>query len=644
MNNFNKKILSISILLSASSIPSSKVFATLGNKHISISIGNVANLIREQKSASGSFVSGLRRSIRKPSGDVSTSKFAHSYYKESIDMFNNNKAKFNSKMSNSGRLISLEEAVSNIAAQKLHLESYTLIEQTGSFVPNLKVINESKNIPKIFEGKITNRGFIAEESINNGRYDLVKVLNQSEISFTEDSSLFSNKVKSLEKEFKENFPALFSNTITDLNSQERSLLSLSRAYSSKLGIESLTNEDLVNGSNSSKNAHTLFKAELIVGNRDFVKWLKTFSKESLPSIDRKILNPILDKIWSKNKYKNLFSSSSDISISNSSDTTIKGSKSSSNESITGLSTNKFRTKTLTSKEQCSLSSSSESIFEGIISEDKKSKLSNLEEGIGSLKSDISFNLGARPKEKLSERFNKDLSSIEETSEASSMFSLGDRSSFKVNSKRLSRLDSVGKVSIYETASDEDGAISSITSSDSFQSLKDGEPVLYDKGYMKVPGTDNYMEKMVYQYKDKEGFLTLYVEEQEQISKVVEVSPRVYSYVVPEDQKVLFNNMKKDLVVEAKNKLGQTKRVVIQSLTLEDDGIEGVYAYQLDQGLWREVVVSQNGIYYLGDVVKYENFGSKVQGKLRKLAKFYNTFGAPVVGAGGGISRTISGLI
>lgn len=64
-----------------------------------------------------------------------------------------------------------------------------------------------------------------------------------------------------------------------------------------------------------------------------------------------------------------------------------------------------------------------------------------------------------------------------------------------------------------------------------------------------------MEKMIYQYMDREGFLTLYVEEKEKKSKVVEVSLRVYSYVVPENQQSLFENIKKDLVVEAKNKLG-----------------------------------------------------------------------------------------
>lgn len=152
-----------------------------------------------------------------------------------------------------------------------------------------------------------------------------------------------------------------------------------------------------------------------------------------------------------------------------------------------------------------------------------------------------------------------------------------------------------------------------------------------------------MEKMIYQYMDREGFLTLYVEEKEQKSKVFEVSPRVYSYVVPENQQSLFENMKKDLVVEAKNKLGQSRRVVIQKLTKEEDGVEGIYAYQLEQGVWREVVLSQSGNYYLGDVVKYDGFEASVQGKLRKLAKLHNTFGAPVVGAAGGISRAVTGI-
>lgn len=594
MEKSKKKLLSVGIGVSCLFLPSTKVFATIGNKHISMNLLNVSNKLRSQQSANKTFASNFRRSIRRPSGDVSNSKYAHSYYKEAIRLFNEDKDTFNSNLVKVDRLLSLDEAVSNTSVEKLHLDGYTMVECTGGFIPNIKVINDSKNIPRIPDGKITSKGFIGESPRDNSRYNLVKVKGEGELEFMDHSQEFIGKIGLYEEKMKSNFPGLFSNdSKSSLTNQEKSLFSLSRAYSSKLGLESLTNEDLLEGDMTSKNAHTLFKSELIVGNDKFIKWINDTSKEILPSTDRKILTTILNKIWMKGNGDGISTSDSDGSISSYSDTTIKASS-----SLSSL---------------------------------------GIDDEIKSLKSTLTSSTRTR-----SNVYNNSLSSIEEGSDSS--FSIGDRSSLRIGSKKLKRLESEGRVSIYNTASDGEDNFSSSDSASSFKSLQDHEPSLHGKGYVKVPGTDNYMEKMVYEYMDKEGFLTLFVEENRQISKVVEVSPRVYGYVIPKEQQELYNNMKRDLVVEAKNKLGQTKRVVIQSLTMQEDGIDGIYAYQLDQGLWREVVLSQNGVYYLGDVVRYDSFGSKVQGKLRKMAKLYNTFGSPIVGASGGISKTITGLM
>lgn len=660
MNSFDKRLVSMSIVVSSSVfIPSSVVFATVGNRYVSSLVSSLANSIRLEKSASRSAISGLRRSIRKPTGDVTTSKFAHSYYKSALDLFNQERDIFNSKISKSSKIITLEEGVSLVAVKKVHLEGYTLVESTGGVHPNIRVINEQKEIPEILDGKITARGFIGESSRNNGVYDLVKVKDVSDLSFRDNSEQFTNKFKEVELKFKENFPNVFSDRLGELSSTEKSLLLLSKMYSNRLDIESLTNEDLISGSDSSKNAHTLFKAELIVGNSNFIRWVREVSKERLLKTDRKLLMPLLDKIWSNVRSKNTSSSESDVSTSSvasgfSERTLISSSRSRQSSGTYKSSSSSIDASYSELKAQSQILKSDgekEGDFYTILSELKElnetAPSAKHEDSLSSSSSDVDLkSLESLDKSKLEIKyktirsmstFSQDLSSIEEEPGA---FSIGDRSSLKLNSRKLSRLDSMGRITLSQ--SEEEG-ISSTDSSASFQSLKDGEPSFYDKGYIKIPGTDSYMEKMIYKYMDREGFLTLYVEEQEQKSKVVEVSPRVYSYVVPEEQQSLFENMKKDLVVEAKNKLGQSRRVVIQKLTKEEDSVEGIYAYQLDQGVWREVVLSQSGSYYLGDVVKYDGFEASVQGKLRKLAKLYNTFGAPVVGAAGGISRAVTGI-
>ena len=67
------------------------------------------------------------------------------------------------------------------------------------------------------------------------------------------------------------------------------------------------------------------------------------------------------------------------------------------------------------------------------------------------------------------------------------------------------------------------------------------------------------------------------------------------------------------------------------------------AYQLDDGIWRGVTKSKAGVLWLGDVIKYENLVSEVASKLRKVAKLYGRYGAPVVSGVSSMSKTLSGL-
>ena len=472
MNGFDKRLVSMSILACSSVfIPSSMVFATVGNRYVSSLVSSVANIIRLEKSASGSAISGLRRYIRKPSGDVSASKFAHSYYKSSLDLFNEERDIFNSKISKSGKIITLEEGVSFVAVKKVHLEGYTLVESTGGFHPNIRVINEQKEIPEILDGKITARGFIGEYSRNNGVYDLVKIKDVSDLSFSDNSEQFISRFKEVEAKFKENFPGVFSNEFGELSSTEKSLLFLllSKMYSNRLNIESLTNEDLISGSDSPKNADTLFKAELIVGNNNFIRWVRDVSRERLLKTDRKLLMPLLDKIWSNVRSKNTSSSESDVSNSSvasgfSERTLISSTRSRHSSGTYKSSSSSIDASYLELKAQSPILRSDEEKegdFYTILSElkelNKTAPSARQEDSLSSSSSEVDLkSLESLDKSKLGIKyktirsmstFSQDLSSIEEEPGA---FSIGDRSSLKLNSRKLSRLDSMGKITLSQS--------------------------------------------------------------------------------------------------------------------------------------------------------------------------------------------------
>lgn len=68
-------------------------------------------------------------------------------------------------------------------------------------------------------------------------------------------------------------------------------------------------------SDNSEQFISRFKAELIVGNNSFIRWVRDVSRERLLKTDRKLLRPLLDKIWSNVRSKNTSSSESDVSNS-----------------------------------------------------------------------------------------------------------------------------------------------------------------------------------------------------------------------------------------------------------------------------------------------------------------------------------------
>lgn len=599
MKKFNRKALSIGIVISPLSLPSITAFATLGNKHISTNLNSVSNRLRDFKPANKFITSSLKRMVSKPSGDVSKSKSSHSYLKEAIDLFNNDKDKFNSNLAKSPKLLSLDESISNIASKKLHLDGYTMVEDTGEIVPNIRVVPESERVPNIVGGKITRKGFLGNNSGDNGRYNLTSVKNKSDIKFEEHSNEFLNDIQNSQNTMIKTFPNVFSDySSDDLTNQEKSLFSLSRAYSSKLGIKSLKNDDLIGGKTSSKNAHTLFKSEMIVANDDFVGWVKQKSNEILTDTDRNELMRTLDSIWIKNNKESA-----------------------------------------RSKLKLFIPSPSDKIAKFSIS---SPEISSSEENGDSIKSPSTSSTNSYRFIYTSEN---NLDTISEV-DGSKITSVVNKSLYSSNLKKVSTNNSLDD-NIAGSLSPEDEGVFSLTSILGIKSPVNDQLELHGKGYMKVPGTDSYLEKLVYKHDDENGFSNLYVKENGKLSKVVETTPGFYSYVISDDQRTIYDGIKRGAIVDAKNRAGESKKVVIQSLILDDKGTEGIYAYQLDQGLWREVILSQNGTYYLEDVVKYENFGANVQGKLRKFAKLYNQFfsyGTPLVNVVGNITRTTSGIL
>lgn len=174
-----------------------------------------------------------------------------------------------------------------------------------------------------------------------------------------------------------------------------------------------------------------------------------------------------------------------------------------------------------------------------------------------------------------------------------------------------------------------------------------EPTVHGVGYFKLAGTENYIEKVIYSRQRKIGekdFEEYFVKQGDKEAKVLEVnsSAKIYSYILSDEEAKVFEEMNTEIVIQAVNRDGDTKKIIPQKMVLED-GSEKTLAYQLEDGLWREIILSPDGKYYLGEVVKYEGISSKIRGKLRKLAKVYQRYGSPIVSGASSISKTVSGL-
>ena len=66
---------------------------------------------------------------------------------------------------------------------------------------------------------------------------------------------------------------------------------------------------------------------------------------------------------------------------------------------------------------------------------------------------------------------------------------------------------------------------------------------------------------------------------------------------------------------ARNKWGEEKRVILETITV--NGEEKTVAYQMDDGIWRDIVKSGNGNLWLGEVLMYENLTRKLSQNLEE---------------------------
>ena len=172
----------------------------------------------------------------------------------------------------------------------------------------------------------------------------------------------------------------------------------------------------------------------------------------------------------------------------------------------------------------------------------------------------------------------------------------------------------------------------------------GDLVFYKNGYFEVPGSKAVIEKPVYRRTNENGQIEYVVadEKDETFTKVLEKSGDMFVPVLSRRDASIYGKIREQKIVEAKNKYGENKRVILESIIV--NGEKQTVAYQLDDGIWREVTKSDNGVLWLGDVVKYENLLAEVASKLRKLAKTYARFGAPLVGGATGFSKLLSGFM
>ena len=165
---------------------------------------------------------------------------------------------------------------------------------------------------------------------------------------------------------------------------------------------------------------------------------------------------------------------------------------------------------------------------------------------------------------------------------------------------------------------------------------------YKTGYFEAEGVKEVIEKQVYKYISDTGEEKFAVLEKDgEYRNVLEKGGNMFTYILSREQASMYRKIKGQNIVEAKNKWGETKRVILEEI--EVNGKVQTVAYQLDDGIWRGVTKSKAGVLWLGDVIKYENLVSEVASKLRKAAKLYSRYGAPVVSGVSSMSKTLSGL-
>lgn len=165
---------------------------------------------------------------------------------------------------------------------------------------------------------------------------------------------------------------------------------------------------------------------------------------------------------------------------------------------------------------------------------------------------------------------------------------------------------------------------------------------YKTGYFEAEGVKEVIERPVYKYISDTGEEKFAVLEKDgEYRNVLEKGGNMFTYILSREQASMYRKIKGQNIVEAKNKWGETKRVILEEI--EVNGKVQTVAYQLDDGIWRGVTKSKAGVLWLGDVIKYENLVSEVASKLRKAAKLYSRYAAPVVSGVSSMSKTLSGL-
>lgn len=162
---------------------------------------------------------------------------------------------------------------------------------------------------------------------------------------------------------------------------------------------------------------------------------------------------------------------------------------------------------------------------------------------------------------------------------------------------------------------------------------------YKKGYFEVKSTNSAIEKPIYKVTNESGDTYLVAKEKNgSLTKVLEKDNNIFLPVLDERQASIYGKIKEEKIIVAKNRAGEDKRVILEVIDL--NGEKKPVAYQLDDGVWRDVVKSENGDLWLGEVIKYDSLGSSIAGKLRKLAKVYRLYGSLVVS---GVSE-VTGII